>query len=127
MGQLNFHRKLPSEIQRIEALPTVEAIKSFQNAVVEYENGTYYVVWRNVSNWTTKAEITCSPKLGVGHVVVSKDSKNFVPIKDSEQAYAAYAAFSKIFNSSKGMNWCAAGMLEAKRRHDEAKCAIMAS
>ena len=123
MGQLNFHRKLPSEIQRTEAIPTAEAVKSFQNATVEYSNGTWYVVWRNVSSWTTKAEIICSPKLGIGQVEVSKDSKTFVPVKDSEQTYMAYSAFCKIVNNKRGLNWCVESMVAAKRLHDEAKCA----
>lgn len=120
---LKFNRKLPSEIQRTEAIPTAEAVKSFQNATVEYSNGTYYVVWRNVSSWTTKAEIICSPKLGIGQVEVSKDSKTFVPVKDSEQIYMAYSAFCKIVNNKRGLNWCAESMVAAKRLHDEAKCA----
>lgn len=100
---LNFHRKMPSEIQRTDKLPSAEILKSYGNAYVEYDGTTYYVVWKKLAGFT-KAAINAK-KFGVGSVWYAKNGRDYKPISDSGQSIAAWQAFNKIIQTSKGMVW----------------------
>lgn len=110
-SQLNFNKKLPSEIQRREKMPKKsEVAKIYSNATVTFDGKHYYVTWA-ANGLVTKAALDAK-YIGTGRIWIGKSEKTLKPSTDSWQSYQIYAAFNKVIHSNAGSVWWS---LEAKK------------
>lgn len=126
-SQLNFNKKLPSEIQKKEKLPSSpEVVKGFENAHIEFDGRTYYVVWQKIDGVTVGA-LDARKKFGVGRVWIGRDKASLRPCRNSEQSWGVCHQFLQLFHTNAGAMWWARQQKLAEKRWMETRSFILSA